>query len=514
MAMVLFPVPGGLVRLVEEVNPLGYGAMEAGAETIVDSVNYRRNPEAFEAWRESGRPVEGGEGLDDSEEVARRALIMVGILLVAALLWGTESLPIGGTVVLVAVLMYVFGILTVNEIPKAFMNDAVFFIFGILVVASGVSKTGLDKRIGLLLLSRIGSIGSFAFVFLPVLAMSSGFLSAHALVALMVPVMMGVYKATCAVNGVKQDRTLAIFLLLGVTFAANVGGPASPAGGARNAIMMGYLANSGFPIGFGDWVKYGMPLVPVLALTVGAYMYLRCKPLLLVKSVNPSEVVRREVGKLPRFGGKEAVMAAILGLLVIAWITLEHSLGLGGATLAAVAAMFLFRIIGRNEMQGGVAFDVVGLYAAASAMAVGLAVTGAALWVANGFMNLLPGFASQGSGLTIWVSLMTTTLTNFMSDGATVGALGPVVLPMAELGNVSIWKIGLITSFASSFANILVIGTPNNAIAFAMSRDPDTGKRLLSVFDLIKYGLPLTVLLLLVLWGWAVFGYWRVLSWP
>ena len=74
--------------------------------------------------------------------------------------------------------------------------------------------------------------------------------------------------------------------------------------------MMGFLADAGFPIGFGEWMKYGLPLVPLWALIVGAYMYLRCKPNFLVKTVNPSEVVKREVAKLPRFGGNEAVMAA------------------------------------------------------------------------------------------------------------------------------------------------------------------------------------------------------------
>ena len=48
------------------------------------------------------------------------------------------------------------------------------------------------------------------------------------------------------------------------------------------------------------------------------------------------------------------------------------------------------------------------------------------------------------------VSIVTVIMTNFMSDGATVGALGPIALPMAELGNVSLWKVGLMLSFASS----------------------------------------------------------------
>ena len=207
-------------------------------------------------------------------------------------------------------------------------------------------------------------------------------------------------------------------------------------------------------------------------------------------------------------------MATILVLLAVAWITLIDSLGLGGAAIMAVFAMFLFRIVSWDDIRDGVALDVVGLYAAASAMAVGLSLTGGALWLANSLIAVLPGFMSEGNGLAMGVSIITASLTNFMSDGATVGVLGPIALPMADLGNVSLWKVGLMLSFASSLANVLVVGTPNNAIVFAMGRDPETGKRLLSVFDFIKYGLPLTLLLLLIMWGWALFGYWSFLSWP
>ena len=514
VSMVLLPVPGSLIGLVEEVNPPGYAMMETDTETIVDSANSHKNPKAFEAWRRSGGSAEAAESLDTSGEVARRAMIMMGILLVAAVLWGTEALPIGGTVTLVAVLMMAFGILSPNETAKAFMNDAVFFILGILAVAVGVSETGLDKRIGLLLLSRIKNAANFAFIFFPIFAVCAAFLSAHALVALLVPLMMGVYKASCAEHGVKNDKALAVFLFLGVSFAANIGGPGSPAAGARNAIMVGFLADAGSPISFGEWMKYGLPLVPVLALTVGVYMYIRCKPKLLVKSVNPSEVVKREAAKLPPFGGQEAVMALILGGLVIVWMTPHDTLGVGGAALTALAVMFFFRIVSWDDVQGGVAFDVVGLYGAATAMAVGLGVTGGGLWLARETVDMLPGFLSEGNGLIMGVSAITATLTNFMSDGATVSALGPFALPMAELADLSVWKVGLMVSVASSFANVLIVGTPNNAIAFAMSKDPETGKKLLSVFDFIKYGFPLTVLLLIVMWGWALFGYWSFLSWP
>jgi sodium-dependent dicarboxylate transporter 2/3/5 len=517
VAIVILPTPQGMLDMVRQVDPPGY---QLGREcrTITDTVNQRLRPEAFKA-EQQGKSAEDAAGhhrkpLLTPEHVAHLAKIMVGILFLAAFLWGTEALPLGATDVLVGVLLYLFAILPMNDISRAYMTDAVFFIFGILAVAVGVAKTGLDKRIGLILLSRIKSTKAFAFLFLPMLALSAGFLSEHALVALLIPVLMGIYKVTCKMHGVKKDPALAVFLLLGVCFAANHGGPGSPAAGGRNAIMVGYLMGYGFPISFLEWMKTGMPFVPLMAVVIGGYMYIRCKPKFQVKDMNPSEVVKAEVARMPKFGGQEAIMAVILVTLVVAWIVLGEEAGLGGPTLYAVMAMFICRILTWEDVQEGVAFDVVGLYAAACAMGVGLKFTGGALWLANAFVDVLPDALTKGDGLLVGVSLLTGTMTNFMSDGATVAALGPIVLPMATLANVSVWKVGLITSFSSSFANFLVVGTPNNAICFGMGRDPETGERLLDVMDFIKYGIPVTILAWLVLWFWTVFGYWQWLSWP
>ncbi|UCF85877.1 MAG: anion permease [Desulfobacteraceae bacterium] len=512
--LVIVPPPQSMIDLASKVNPPGY-ILSQGSNTITDNINRKFHPNAFEAAKKSGsKEASKAEPLITPREAAQMAKVMLAIFFLAVFLWGTETLPLGGTDLLVAVMLYLFCILPINEISKAYMKDAVFFIFGILAVAVGVAKTGLDKRIGLILLSRIKNARAFAFVFLPMLAMTASFLSEHALVALLIPVLMGVYKVTCKMYGIEKDRALAVFLLLGICFAANHGGPGSPAAGGRNAIMVGYLMEYGGAISFLNWMKYGMPFVPLMAVVIGAYMYIRCKPRFQVQDMNPSEVVKAEVARMPKFGGQEAMMAVILILLVAGWIILGEHAGLGGPTLYAVVAMFLCRIVNWDDIQDGVAFDVVGLYAAACAMGVGLKFTGGALWLANKFVNLLPDFMVQGDTLAVGVSLITGTMTNFMSDGATVAALGPIVLPMADLANVHVWKLGLACAFSSSFANFLVVGTPNNAIAFGMGRDPETGERLLDVFDFVKYGLPVTILAWLVLWFWTILGYWRFMAWP
>lgn len=516
--LVVLPPPRSMINLVSNEKPSGY-KLTPGAKNITDNINLNLRPEAFkQAQQPSQRDAEEAHSkpkpLLGTREAAQMAKVMLLIFGLAVFLWGTEALPLGATDILVAVMLYLFSILPIEEISRAYMQDAVFFIFGILAVAVGVAKTGLDKRIGLILLSRVKSAKGFAFLFLPMLGISASFLSEHALVALLIPVVMGVYKVSCRMYGVEKDKALAVFLLLGICFAANHGGPGSPAAGGRNAIMVGYLMNYGVSISFLQWMKYGMPFVPLMGLVVGAYMYIRCKSKFKVKDINPSEIVKAEVARMPKFGGKEAMMAVILIILVAAWIILGEHSGLGGPTLYAVMAMFLCRIVTWDDIQDGVAFDVVGLYAAACAMGVGLKFTGGALWLANAFVSTLPDFLAKGDLLAIGVSLLTGIMTNFMSDGATVAALGPIVLPMAALADVHVWKLGLACAFSSSFANFLVVGTPNNAIAFGMGRDPETGERLLDVMDFVKYGLPITILGWLVLWFWTILGYWRLMSWP
>jgi sodium-dependent dicarboxylate transporter 2/3/5 len=519
--LVILPPPQSMIDLVSKEHPSGY-SLSSGVKNITEAVNRKLNPEAFkkkeakpDAKKVAAEEVHQKHGkLLSERDAAQLAKITLATFALVVFLWGTEALALGATDLLVAVLLYLFGILPIEDISKAYMQDAVFFIFGILAVAVGVAKTGLDKRIGLILLSRVKSAKAFAFLFFPMISMSASFLSEHALVALLIPVLMGVYKVTCRMYGVEKDRALAVFLLLGLCFAANHGGPGSPAAGGRNAIMVGYLMGYDAPISFLEWMKYGFPFVPVMGVGIGAYMYLICKPRFKVKDMNPSEIVKAEVARMPKFGGKEAIMAVILVVLVAAWIILGEEFGLGGPTLYAVMAMFLAKILTWDDIQEGVAFDVVGLYAAACAMGVALKFTGGAVWMAQIFVDALPDFLAKGDNLVIGVSLATGLMTNFMSDGATVASLGPIFLPMAELANVHIWKIGLACAFSSSFANFLVVGTPNNAIAYGMGRDPETGEKLLNVMDFVKYGLPVTIMAWLILWFWAIFGYWKFMPWP
>ena len=148
----------------------------------------------------------------------------------------------------------------------------------------------------------------------------------------------------------------------------------------------------------------------------------------------------------------EYATAAVLILLVVLWSTVSSRFGMGGPVILCLVLLNVLGIVRWRDISG-VHWDVVALYAAASAMGYGLASTGAALWLAESMVGVLPDALKSGTGLCISASFITGILTNFMSDGATVAAVGPITVPMATVSGTSPLTVGLATAFASSFAH-------------------------------------------------------------
>jgi sodium-dependent dicarboxylate transporter 2/3/5 len=184
---------------------------------------------------------------------------------------------------------------------------------------------------------------------------------------------------------------------------------------------------------------------------------------------------------------------------------------MGGPAILCIVVLNLLRVISWRDIIK-IPWEVVALYASACALGKGLAVSGSALYLADAFIGVLPEFMRSGEGLAMATSLFTGITTNFMSDGATVSAIGPVTVPMAMISDTPPWMIGLATSFASSFAHMMIIGTPNNAIAYALAKDPITGEQLVRLTDFLKHGAVVVVLCFVVLWLWTFLGYWRWLG--
>ena len=483
-----------------------YRKMEIG-QTI--SGFYAEKADLYqEVEAEDGKVTRIAPGAD---RVFFRAKVMLGILVVAALFWATGAIPIGITALLVGVLMYFFGVLPPSQVAKAYAKDSVIFIFGVLALAAAISKTGLDRRIGILLLGTSTSLRKFALIFAPLLSVTAAFLSEHALVAFIAPILMLVYLGAIRAAGITKDKGLVVFLLLMLTFCANIGGPGSPAAGGRNAVMLGIFSDYGLSISFGEWVEMGLPFVPVMALVIAGYFLIAFRKQINVKTLNVAVAVKRESEKIGKMTPDEYKAAGVLILCVVLWITFSDKVGMGGPVILCLVLLNVLGILRWKDING-IHWDVVALYAAASAMGYGLASTGAALWLANSFVSILPEILKSGTGLYMSTSLIAGILTNFMSDGATVAAVGPITVPMATFSGTSPIMVGLATAFASSFAHVLIIGTPNNAIVYSVARDPETGEQLVTMKDFFIHGTAVLLLSFAVLWFWTFLGYWKWFS--
>ena len=445
------------------------------------------------------------------EQAAQNAKVIVGIMLVAAILWGTVGIPIGATAFLLAILLYATNVIPVQAVARLYMRDAVFFIIGALALAVGVRKTGFDRRIGLLTLGWAKNRYGLLFLFGPLIAIIAMFISAKILIAFLMPVMMCVYKRSCRANGMERCPDLGLFLIFTLVYMTAMGGPGAPTVGARNVIIMDLLADLGQPMTFFEWMKYGFWFVPVGTFGVGLLLLLTLGRKIKFR-ISPGQHIKDEVATIGPFRGREAIMASILGVTVLFWIFGSGRYGLGGPAILGLVLMFLFDIVKWSDINNEISWGIVWMYAAAVAMGSLILESGAGLWLATQVFELLPAAMLQHNGLLITVSIITSITTNFMNDGAAVAIMGPITLPMAAMAELPLWQVGLATAFSSSFAHCILIGRPGLVVAYALGRDPETGESLLNLWRLFKYGCAMTVLSWLILWGWVFFGYWRFLS--
>ena len=156
------------------------------------------------------------------------------------------------------------------------------------------------------------------------------------------------------------------------------------------------------------------------------------------------------------------------GLILLGWIFLSSEYGMGTIAITGAAVFLIAGLVKWEDINSGVNWGVILLYAAAIALGVQMKDTGAAQWIAESFLAVLtPIGADAGVGLWAVVSALTTIVTNTMSNGAAVAVLGPIVLNLATVADESPIVLGFITAVSSAFAYLTVVGTPACTIVYA-----------------------------------------------
>jgi len=443
----------------------------------------------------------------------------VGIVLFVVLCFVTEAMPLPMVAFSIGIIAMCTGLVNRNTVAGLYWSDATWFIMGSLMFATAFVKTGVDKRIAMMMFGKLKNpdVKWVTLVIILVISPLTMFMSDHALAAMFLPIGIILYSMSTEATG-EEDPELAKMLMITIAMAANLGGSLAPSGAARNIIMMSYTEEMfGLSIGFGQWIIYCMPFLIFLMPVTWIVLNWRFKP--RIRDLGPAMNVVRE--ETQRIGGRwtnPQIIALLIFLATLTgWITESNLIlswtgirfGIGVVTVMGGIAYILAGVVNWRDYQTKVDWGVVWLYAGAIIFGKILVDTGGAYYIARSVLELAePLGLNHGLGLLLSGNVIVGLMTQIMADGPACAAVGPVTLAMAGVvhpGTSMIPFVSMGTAIASSFAYCLVIGTPPNAIVYSSGY--------LNAKDFLRVGVILWVTNMA---GLALMAatYWRWMGWP
>ena len=414
----------------------------------------------------------GQAGVDVAMK-AKHIKIIIALLSTCVIFFATEAVPMPAVALLIGLVQLFFGITDSRSIVGTYAHDAVWFIAGSLALGATLVKYGLDKRVGMLVINLAGTKTRMIVIgILLGTAIPTAFVGEHAVAAMYVPIAMALYTLT---NKSTPAPRLGTLLMVTIAVGCMIGGPMSPTGGARNALMIGFLADYGIEVSFMQWVSMGIFYTACMSVVMAFILPLLFKP----EVSDLSEAVgllKKDLEKHGAMTGKQKLVALIMLAVVVLWIVdksvtrdiLGFSLGLGGVAISGAVVYMLLGLTSWKDYEDKVSWGVIVLYAGCISLGSVFKATGASSWFADQIMSLVaPLGLDSGVGLVILVGVIGAILTNLMSASATVAVIGPVVLDMAVTANTNPILVGVGLAIATSMAYWLVIGTPASSIVYA-----------------------------------------------
>jgi len=416
--------------------------------------------------------------------------VMIGILLMAAVLWITESIPLAVTGLLIMIIQPLLHVIPPNDVFSSFGNQAVFFLIGAFILAGAIEKHGLHRRIALKFLSSFEKNPRFfTFGIMSTCAFLSFIMPEHGVAALFLPIIVSIL---IAMKIVPKKSNFGKVSMLCVAFGCSIGSLGTLIGGARNIYAVGALSDVGINITFFDWMKYSMPVV-IIALPL-VWLVLQFSFPIEIKDISAA---RREINNQVSIAGKmgknESLVLIILVTTILLWIFFSSHEYFGLAVIAVLGSVLLFLTgtITWKDVEKRVPWGIILLYGGAITLGIGIQRTGAGKWIAEALFNI----AGDNLYLVILIMIIfTILLTNIMSNIGAVALLLPIGVSVAtqipELG-LSPLLASMIIALSGGLAFMLVIATPGNAITYSSGY--------FSTKDLFKAGSVANILCILVI---------------
>jgi anion transporter len=447
---------------------------------------------------------------------------MLAVLAFAVVVWMTEALDYAVSAVVIAALMaFLLGLSPNPANPTSLMgtsaglglafsgfaNTALALVAAALFLAAAMTATGLDKRIALVILSRVGAetrhvvIGSIFVGFVMAFLVPS----TTARVACLVPITLGIIAAF----GVSKKGAFASMLMITTTQTASIWNVGIKTAAAQNLVAVGFIEKTfQHTITWLEWFVAAAPFAVLMSIAL--YFVMTRMMSAEVKEVpGGREAIRKSLAELGPMKASEKKLLAISLTLLAFWATegIVHRFDTSSTTVAAVALMFLpgMGIMTWKEAQPQIPWGTIVLFGIGISLGTALLQTKGAVWLAD---LVVAQFGLKNATALFILAVLSLFLTvihlGFASATALASAMIPIVIAVLQnvaTPGINIIGMTMLLQFVVSFGFILVVNAPQNMVAY--------GTETFEARDFVRTGLVLTVIalaLVLILgvtyWHW------------
>ncbi|TFF96264.1 DASS family sodium-coupled anion symporter [Candidatus Thorarchaeota archaeon] len=441
---------------------------------------------------------------------SRNATVILGVV---GILWFTEGISLVATSVLIPIMIVLSNIQSPEAALAPFFDPAVALIFGGFLIGRALSKYELDRRLALMILSRsAGSGSSLILTVMGISAFLSMWISNTASAAIMIPIALAVISRIQS-EDVRNKYGKA--LVLGVAYAATVGGVATLVGSPPNPLAATYINSFlGQDFSFINWIPYGLPVVVIMIPIIWQWLLFRFKlPKDIEEIRDLKEVSEKEYLKLGPMSTDQKLVVLIFASVVGLWLTEElpdiiaNAIGWGGhgisssvVALLGGLALLMLRLLDEKDVSSEISWSSLLILGSGIVLGGAIIDTGLSTYIAQqlGGLGTLPSIA-----VIVIIGIVAVLVTMVASNTGAAVILIPIAIPLATELGIDPLLITMVIAIAVSMDFALPTGTPPSTIAYS------TGK--VEMREMVSTGLivdliAVLIVTLLVVYLWAFLG--------